>query len=48
MIFDNIFVKADEEKILKALSALDNLYQEDYNREAKCVKLFNAMGAGTF
>ena len=48
MIFDNIFVRADEEKILKALSALDNLYQDDYNREAKCVKLFNAMGAGTW
>jgi len=47
-ILRNIYVPPKKEKILKALNALDNMEQEEYNRESKCVKLFNAIGGGTW
>ena len=44
----NVYVPPNKEKILKALTALDDTDKEEYSRDAKCVKLFNAMGAGTW
>lgn len=46
--FNDIFVPADEKKILKALNALDSLDTEDINPKSKPVKLFNAIGGGTW
>lgn len=44
----NVYVPPNREKILKALTALDDTDKEEYSRDAKCVKLFDAMGAGTW